>query len=224
MEPANRRRRRRRASPPMKRRIADAGSGAGVATLGAVLASGLERPKLLRASERSVRSMVGELSKLPAVQERVVWPKLLRMVERSVRSTWPSSLASPRSSGPMRMELESTERPPKVVKGTERAPLSKTARPKSVGRAVLRMPVVCDFPKATCAWSVARTVALEVGGSTMRAVVGEIECAAGDGVSGEGEGGDFGGSGRGAVRFDLEGVVDGERGRWKRRGSRCWFH
>ena len=43
--------------------------------------------------------MVAAPSKLPLVHAKVVAPKLLRTVERSVRSTWPSALASPRSSG-----------------------------------------------------------------------------------------------------------------------------
>ena len=72
-----------------------------------VFAVGLVWPKLLRTSERSVRSMVGALSKLPSVQLGVVAPKWLRMVERSVRSMWPSALASPRSSSERRRELGS---------------------------------------------------------------------------------------------------------------------
>ena len=107
----------------MRRREREAGSGTGVAVesaeslvlSGEAMALGLKRPKLLRTSERSVRSMVEALSKLPAVQAEVVVPKLLRMVERSVRSTWPSALASPRSSGARRRESVLTSRPWKVV-------------------------------------------------------------------------------------------------------------
>src|SRR4051812_20454071 len=75
----------------------DAGSGAGRAagSDGVALGLVLERPKLLRTSERSVRSMVGALSKLPLVHWAVVAPKLFKTVERSVRSTWPSALVSP---------------------------------------------------------------------------------------------------------------------------------
>ena len=122
--------------------VVGSGVGCGAPTSGL----GLVEPKLLRTSERSVRSMVAAPSKLPEVQATLVEPKLLRMVERSVRSTVPSMLASPRSSGPMRMEPESAGCPPKVVKGTGRAPLSKTARLVLGASWVLRMPVVWDFP------------------------------------------------------------------------------
>jgi hypothetical protein len=56
---------------------------------------GLVRPRLLRTSLRSVRSMVGAASKLPEVQLGVVVPRTL--VRRSVRSSaliLPSSLMS----------------------------------------------------------------------------------------------------------------------------------
>ena len=102
-------------------------------------ALGMLAPKLLRRSERSVRSMVGALSKLPEVQAEVVAPKLLRMVERSVRSTWPSMLASPRSSGARRRESVLTSRPWKVVNWV--MALSRTARASLAGREAARMPV-----------------------------------------------------------------------------------
>ena len=73
----------------------EAGSGA-AAVMAAVGVEGeMTVPKVLRTSERSVRSMAEPPSKLPSVQREVVLPKWLRMVEKSERSTWPSWLASP---------------------------------------------------------------------------------------------------------------------------------
>src|SRR6202012_4181660 len=104
--------------------------------------------------------MVGALSKLPEVQAGVVLPKLLRTVERSVRSTWPSRLASPRSSGETRREWVSTGCQPKVVKGVVRTALSATAMPKLAGMLEVVMPVGLVRPKMTWLRSVGRALAL----------------------------------------------------------------
>ena len=91
----------------------DVGSGAELVADAKLpgLALGDTNPKLLRTKERSVRSIVGAPSKFPEVQFEVLAPKWLSTVERSVRSTWPSTLASPRSATVSRMELLSTPTP-----------------------------------------------------------------------------------------------------------------
>src|SRR6202012_5222285 len=122
-------------------------------------------PKLLRTSERSVRSMVGWPSKLPDVQAEVVAPKLLRTVERSERSTVPSAFVSPRSSGAMRMEPASTVWPPKL--DLLRRALSRTARAWFGARVELKMPAVLARPKATWSCRVARVVLWVAVSSTM---------------------------------------------------------
>ena len=74
---------------PNERNANDVGSGVSVAPIPPVKpdAFGLIRPKLLRTSERSVKSIVAALSKFPEVQAAVLAPKLLRTTERSLRST-----------------------------------------------------------------------------------------------------------------------------------------
>src|SRR5271170_2492551 len=68
------------------------------------------------------------------------WPKLLRTAARSVVLTVPVRVASPRRAGTMRMELASTDCPPKEVK--PRRALSRTARTSLAGSEELVMPAL----------------------------------------------------------------------------------
>ena len=190
----------------VRRRVVGSGTGDESLVLSAkslVLAAGVVAPKLLRTSERSVRSIVGASSKLPLDQRVVASPKLLRTVERSERSTRPSPLASPGRSEAegLKVRLSSAMPVPEPkgcpwfppLKETEWIPGSERVQ---VLLGVLPSSWVTDWMRA----------AVDVEGGEGGVLVGDD-----GGVAGDGDGvGGGGGGGAGEEEGDGDGVVVGE--------------